>query len=90
MRSATQEEQALAEQLERLIGRMVESPQDVHIQAIPQRSMTVFRASVARHDLGKVIGRQGRTVRALRQILEARAELDERRYDLEIHEPEKH
>lgn len=87
MNSGTDDEEILAKELRALLGRMVESPRDVEVQVSPRRSMTVFRASVADHDLGKVIGRQGRTVRALRHMLEIRGEWDDRRYDLEIDEP---
>jgi predicted RNA-binding protein YlqC (UPF0109 family) len=43
-----------------------------------------FEIRVAADDLGKIIGRQGRTIRALRTLLEARGGKDGVRYFLEI------
>ena len=46
----------------------------------------VYTVLVDYEDLGKVIGRQGRTARALRAFLDVRGDLDGRRYELEISE----
>ena len=47
---------------------------------------TVLKLSVAKEDLGKIIGRQGRTARALRTLVNAASARQERRVVLEIQE----
>ena len=63
---------------------MVDEPDQVSIEEIPGRESTLFELQVAAGDLGKVIGRQGRTARALRSLLSARGTRDGERYELEI------
>jgi predicted RNA-binding protein YlqC (UPF0109 family) len=63
---------------------MVDEPDQVSIEEIPGRDSTLFELQVATDDLGKVIGRQGRTARALRSLLSARGSRDGERYELEI------
>ena len=70
--------------LTRLIQLMVDEPDQVSIEEIPGRDSTLFELQVAVNDLGKVIGRQGRTARALRSLLSARGSRDGERYELEI------
>ena len=65
---------------------MVESPERVRIHEHRQGKSTLFKLRLAEEDLGKVIGRQGRTARAMRTLLDARGELDKRDYGLEIRE----
>jgi uncharacterized protein len=48
------------------------------------RSTTVIEVRVAQSDVGKVIGRQGRTVKALRSLLHAAGQKQKRRYVLDI------
>ena len=49
-----------------------------------RRGGTVYELQVAATDLGRVIGRQGRTAAALRTLLASAAEGDERRVSLDI------
>jgi hypothetical protein len=48
------------------------------------RSTSVIEIRVAQGDVGKIIGRQGRTVKALRSLLHAAGEKQRKRYVLEI------
>ena len=68
----------------RLIEFMVDEPDQVQIEEIPGRESILFELQVDANDLGKVIGRQGRTARALRSLLSARGRRDGERYELEI------
>jgi hypothetical protein len=71
--------------LAQLIGLLVDSPDDLEVVEEAERSGDrSYRVNVAADDLGKVIGRQGRTARALRSFLEVRGALDGQRYELEI------
>ena len=71
-------------ELQRLISLLVDEPDDVRVYEDHNRGGTSFEVRVARSDLGKVIGRQGRTARALRTLLEVRGEQDGHRYGLDI------
>ena len=51
-----------------------------------ERPVTVFEVRVEPDDLGQLIGRQGRTARALRALLDVRGSRDGRRYGLDIRE----
>jgi len=77
---------AVGQRLTRIISLLVDTPDAVHVDASRQRSTTVFRARVDDDDLGQLIGRQGRTARALRALLDVRGSRDGRRYGLEIRE----
>ena len=50
---------------------MIEHPNQVKVSEIQGEKTSVIELSVAKEDLGKVIGRQGRTARAMRVILGA-------------------
>jgi predicted RNA-binding protein YlqC (UPF0109 family) len=63
---------------------LVDSPDDVHVQSFERDQATVVEIEVAPPDLGKVIGRQGRTARAMRTLLSAAAQNSRRRYILDI------
>lgn len=75
---------SVTEKLDRVVRLMVDEPDAIEIDEIPHSAGTVFELRVAVDDLGKVIGRQGRTARALRNLLAAREERDGERYSLEI------
>ena len=72
------------EALFRLIQLMVDQRDDVVLDEVPGRESTLFELQVAPDDLGKVIGRQGRTARSLRSLLAARGDQDGERYEFEI------
>ncbi|MEE8522481.1 MAG: KH domain-containing protein [Thermoanaerobaculia bacterium] len=74
------------EELARIISLLIDSPRQARLTERHRGKSLTYVVRVADDDLGKLIGRQGRTARALRALLEARAELDERRYGLEIRE----
>ncbi|MBI1955612.1 MAG: KH domain-containing protein [Acidobacteria bacterium] len=63
---------------------LVDSPDQVAVRAIEGEQSTVFELKVAPGDLGKVIGKQGRTARSIRTILGAAGMKLKRRFTLEI------
>jgi uncharacterized protein len=73
---------------------LVDSPQEVAVEAVPAGDSTALRLRVAPADVGKVIGKQGRTVRSLRTILGAVSMKSQHRYTLDIleddREPRRH
>ncbi len=63
---------------------LVDKPDSVQINEIDGEQVTVLELKVARDDLGKIIGRQGRTARAMRTILGAASIRANKRVVLEI------
>jgi hypothetical protein len=67
--------------VEKIAKALVEAPDEVFVE---QLDGDVIELEVAENEVGKVIGRQGRTVRALRNLLNAAGVKSQRRYTLEI------
>src|SRR4029079_9968904 len=67
-----------------LAARLVDHPEGVHVDAHDAGETTVLTLRVAPGDLGKVIGREGRTAHAMRALLTAAASAQDRRAALEI------
>lgn len=63
----------LEEALEHLVRGIVINPEDVHVAARTQRRGRVLEVTVHPSDMGKVIGRSGRTAAALRTVVGALA-----------------
>jgi predicted RNA-binding protein YlqC (UPF0109 family) len=63
---------------------LVDSPESVSVESILDGETTVLRLRVADADIGKVIGKQGRTARSLRTILGAASMKLQRRFSLDI------
>jgi hypothetical protein len=63
---------------------LVDDPDAVRIRSVEREEITVLELEVAPADLGKVIGRQGRTARAIRTLLAAAGQKTRRRYSLDI------
>ncbi len=63
---------------------LVDAPELVRVEAIPDADATILRLHVGPGDIGKVIGRQGRTARSFRTILGAASMKLKRRYSLDI------
>lgn len=73
-------------ELARLIALLVDHPDEVEVSERRGRGATCFEVRVAPDDLGKVIGRQGRSAWSLRALLDVRGMQDGCRYALEIRE----
>jgi uncharacterized protein len=63
---------------------LVDSPGDVSVETIKDGEGTVLRLRVAASDVGKVIGKQGRTARSMRTILSAASMKLKHRFSLDI------
>ncbi len=74
----------LKDQLDSLLRRLVDEPDKVEVDEFETEDSIVFEARVAQDDLGKVIGRQGRTARAIRSLLAERGSQDGARYEFEV------
>lgn len=72
-------------ELVELIARsLVDRPDEVNVREIEGNQATVLELRVADGDLGKVIGKQGRTARAIRAVLNASGTKLKKRFVLEI------
>lgn len=63
---------------------LVDLPDQVFVEAIPNQDGTIVRLRVAHGDVGKVIGKQGRTARSLRTIISAASMKLKHRFSLDI------
>jgi predicted RNA-binding protein YlqC (UPF0109 family) len=70
--------------IEDIAKSLVDVPEEVVVTTVDGEQVTVIELKVAPGDLGKVIGKQGRTARSIRTILGAAGMKLNRRYTLEI------
>ncbi len=70
--------------VEEIAKALVDEPEHVQVNAVDGEQTTVLELRVAPNDLGKVIGKQGRTARSIRTILGAASMKLKKRYTLEI------
>lgn len=74
----------LKELVEYMAQALVDNPEAVRVSEIEGEQTSVLELRVAKEDLGKVIGKQGRTARAMRTILSAASTKIRKRAVLEI------
>jgi predicted RNA-binding protein YlqC (UPF0109 family) len=70
--------------IEDIAKALVDIPEEVEVKSVDGEQTTVLELKVAPSDLGKVIGKQGRTARSIRTILGAAGMKLNRRFTLEI------
>ena len=70
--------------IEDIAKALVDIPEEVSVREVQGEQVTVLELKVAPSDLGKVIGKQGRTARSIRTLLGAVGTKLNRRYSLEI------
>ena len=76
--------QAMIDLVKGIATALVDNPDSVSVVALEDRDGTLLRLRVAQTDVGKVIGKQGRTARSLRTILSAASMKLKHRYSLDI------
>lgn len=76
--------ESMKQLIEDIAKALVDIPEEVVINVIEGEQTTVLELKVAPGDLGKVIGKQGRTARSIRTILGAAGMKLNRRFTLEI------
>jgi predicted RNA-binding protein YlqC (UPF0109 family) len=74
----------MKELVEEIAKSLVDIPEEVLVREVSGEQTTVLELRVAPSDLGKVIGKQGRTARAMRTLLGASGMKLNRRFTLEI------
>jgi uncharacterized protein len=74
----------MKELVESIAKALVDHPGDVQVRSIENAQGTILELRVHQEDLGKVIGRQGRTAKAVRTLLSAAGVKTHKRFTLEI------
>ncbi len=74
----------MRELIEYLARRLVDKPEQVVVNEVPGERTTVYELSVADGEFGMIIGKQGRTIHAIRTIVMAAASKENKRVVLEI------
>jgi predicted RNA-binding protein YlqC (UPF0109 family) len=69
-----------------IVQALVDNPEQVSVNEIEGGHTTMLEVRVAKTDMGKVIGKQGRTAQAIRTLLSAASGKTRKRYILEIME----
>lgn len=74
----------MKELIKNIAQALVDNPDQVQVDEVEGNQTSVLELKVAKEDLGKVIGKQGRTARAMRTILSAASAKVKKRTVLEI------
>ncbi len=74
----------MKELIEQIARAIVENPEDVQVRGVEGEHAVVIELRVAKDDIGKVIGKQGRTITAMRTILNATRAQKQKRQVLEV------
>jgi len=70
--------------LEYIVKNLVDNPDQVLVNAAEKQGNMVFELKVSEDDRGRVIGKQGKTIKAIRKLISAAASGSERRVVLEL------
>lgn len=79
-----QEVNIMKELLETIARSLVDHPEEVRVNEIENDSTVILELSVAKEDMGKVIGKQGRIAKAIRTVVNAAAATEKKRVFVEI------
>ena len=74
----------MTELLTQIIRQIVDNPEEVIVNEVQGERAVVLEIKVAPDDVGKVIGREGRIINALRQIIKAAAGKRDKRVNIEL------
>jgi predicted RNA-binding protein YlqC (UPF0109 family) len=72
------------ELVEYLARSLVDDPEAVTVEEVDAGRMTIYEVTVAEDDVGKLIGRQGKVIRAVRSVVKAAATRQGRRVDVDV------
>jgi predicted RNA-binding protein YlqC (UPF0109 family) len=82
--SAVSEAEALKDLIHTIAVELVDQPDEVEVTEVPGDNSSVIELRVAKEDIGKVIGKEGRTAQSMRTILTAVSQKLGRRAHLDI------
>ncbi|MBO5453803.1 MAG: KH domain-containing protein [Clostridia bacterium] len=63
---------------------LVDNPDEVKVEIVEKENLTVYQLSVAKEDMGKVIGKKGRIAQAIRAIVKAASVSDNKKVAVDI------
>ena len=67
-----------------LAKALVEKPEEVQVEAVEEEDRTVLKLHVAKDDMGRVIGKQGRIAKAIRTIVKSAATREKKKVSVDI------
>ncbi len=70
--------------IEQIAKSLVDRPEEVSVAEVEGEKTSVFELRVAKSDIGKIIGKQGKTAQAIRSIINASGTKLGKRFELEI------
>lgn len=74
----------MRELVEYLTKSLVDEPDEVSVEEVDAGRVTVYEVTVAEDDVGKIIGRQGKVIRAVRSVVKAAATRQGTRVDVDV------
>lgn len=67
-----------------LAKALVEKPEDVQVETVQEEDRTILKLHVAKDDMGRVIGKQGRIAKAIRTIVKSAATREKKKVSVDI------
>ncbi|MBR4152847.1 MAG: KH domain-containing protein [Selenomonadaceae bacterium] len=67
-----------------LAKALVEKPEEVQVEAVEEEERTILKLHVAKEDMGRVIGKQGRIAKAIRTIVKSAATREKKKISVDI------
>ena len=77
-------ELSLEELIVSIVEPLVDFPEDIHVSSLEKDEQVIYTLSVNAEDTGKVIGKQGRTAKAIRTVIFAASTESSKKVQLEI------
>ncbi len=74
----------MKEALETIIRNIVEKTEEIEIKEIEKEKQVIFEVKVAQSDMGRIIGKQGKVARAIRSVMKAIGNREQKRVTIEF------
>ena len=74
----------MKELVETIVKSLVDNEEDVRVKQVDGTTSSIIEVDVNKDDVGKVIGKQGNTAKAIRTILKATGKKNNRKYNLNL------
>ncbi|MBI3384987.1 KH domain-containing protein [Candidatus Gottesmanbacteria bacterium] len=73
--------------LEFIAKNILTNPDDVKIEEVDQNNTVLLKMNVSKEDMGKVIGKEGKIIKAIRALLKIRGLMEGKKVELQLIEP---